>query len=135
MGCDIHMVLERKANGKWIGVDTYQGHESALGKGYAWPEATNRNYRRFAALAGVRGDGPEPKGMPDDASDTAKILSEHWGSDGHSHSWFPLAEAAAIFLATAHQPNDFAQKYPEAHFFGCDLENPEEYRLVFWFDN
>ncbi len=136
MGCDIHMVLEQKHNGKWIGVDTFLGHESALDKGYAWPEATERNYRRFAALAGVRGEGPAPKGLPQDLSDTAKLLSDQWESDGHSHSWLPLQEAAQVFLTTLHgQANDFIKQYPESHFFGCDLDKDREYRVVFWFDN
>jgi hypothetical protein len=140
MGCDIHLVLERRRkDGKWVAIDTFTGHESALDKGYAWPAATSRNYQRFAALAGVRGDGPAARGMPDDASETARFLAEEkWDSDGHTHSWLPLAEAADIFLRT-HGPveaDSFAAKYPCAYFFGIDSdEGFDAYRLVFWFDN
>lgn len=82
------------------------------------------------------GDGPEPRGLPDDASDTALTFADDWGSDGHSHSWLPLDEAAAIYLATEFNPSNFAQQYPASEFFGVDRPDDEdEYRLVFWFDN
>jgi hypothetical protein len=65
-----------------------------------------RNYGLFAILAGVRnGRGfagvkigepttpiSEPRGIPEDASPAYREIAEHWGSDGHSHSWLTLAE-------------------------------------------
>lgn len=135
MGCDIHTVIERRVakgtNGnpdKWVAV--------AID-----PEGSrDRSYERFAALAGVRGEGPEPLGMPDDASDTAALLARDWGDDGHSHSWLPIAEAAAIYLATDSRddPHGLRQKYPMWDYFEISAEDPEEWpdhRLVFWFDN
>ena len=129
MGCDIHTVIERKVtspriNARWVAVAIE--HDASR----------SRNYDRFAALAGVRGDGPEPRGLPDDASDTALTLADDWGADGHSHSWLPLDEAAALYLATEFNPSEFVQKYPASEFFGVERpDDTDEYRLVFWFDN
>lgn len=56
-----------------------------------------RNYDLFALLADVRnGNGidpiSEPKGIPDDSCEEIKGESEDWGCDGHSHSYYTLAE-------------------------------------------
>ena len=138
MGCDIHMVLERKHGDHWIGVDSFKGHYCALDKRYAWPLATSRNYSRFAALAGVRGDGPDPRGIPDDASELSKLQIADWGQDGHSHSWMSVAEAAPIFYETdSYKKDEFARYYPAAYYFDVDMDSKklEDYCIVFWFDN
>lgn len=141
MGCDIHLVLEKHDDELgWVGVDTFSGHESTLGKGYNAPVARQRNYRLFAALAGVRGEGPEPRGLPEDISTTTLLLVKEWDSDGHSHSWLPLSDAARewnVQRYPAEKPiNDFQAKFPASFWFGIDSESEiEKYRLIFWFDN
>lgn len=132
MGCDIHLVLERRRRGVWIGLDTFQRAWTSTD----WHGATRaRNYRRFAALAGVRGDGPGPRGLPQDLSDLARMEIDDWAGEGHTHSWLPLREAAAVWLATEHLPSDYASNHPEWFFFRAESEDIEEYRVVFWFDN
>lgn len=141
MGCDIHLVLERKYGLKWIAVDTFAGHECGHGRtSYASPIARDRNYERFGALANVRGDGPAPRGAPADISETTAMLLEDWEGDAHSTSWLTLNEAATVFLATERgEIGDFAKQYPQSHYFGIDESSDrhsrEKYRLVFWFDN
>ncbi len=140
MGCDIHIVLERKYGLRWIAVDTFKGHETSYGKGWASPLAASRNYDRFAALANVRSNdenGPAPRGAPADISETTAMLLEDWEGDAHSTSWLPLNEAAQVFLATEHgEVTDFAKKYPQSHFFAVDEEGERgKHRIVFWFDN
>lgn len=68
-----------------------------------------RNYNLFAILADVRngrgfagvktGEGfrpiAAPRGLPADVSATVKARSDRWGGDGHSHSWFTVAELDA----------------------------------------
>lgn len=145
MGCDIHLVLEKQVDNKWVGVDTFQGHHRAKWalkeNEYDWSSsvARSRNYRRFAALAGVRGYGPSPKGLPNDASDTSLCLSNEWGCDGHSHSWLMIKEAYEIWKQTEGDLDSFADKHPISYFFGVDVSegsnNKSEYRIVFWFDN
>ncbi|MEE9159961.1 MAG: hypothetical protein V3U60_16445 [Gammaproteobacteria bacterium] len=146
MGCDIHGVLERKVDGKWITSDTLSSHHAANRQkdasvnGWSLPAPLDRNYDRFAALAGVRGDGPPARGLPDDLSETATLLADHWEANGHSHSWLPLPEAVQIMADTEfwrenEGPDRFVRKYPEDFFFGVDKKNLSEYRFVFWFDN
>ena len=148
MGCDIHLVLERRSGSKWFAVNTFQGHANANRKAgdfmaQTYPAATQRNYTRFARLAGVRGKGPEPKGLPLDASETTKFLSDDYGEDGHSHSYMSVEEAVRIFSDTERWRDDekedgYARKYPASFFFGVEPsrgETIDDYRIVFWFDN
>jgi hypothetical protein len=144
MGADIHGVVERRVGEKWVAVRVF-GYVHQPGykdRPYeaAFDVALSRNYRRFAALAGVRGVGPEPRGIPSDASETTAFLIADDGDDGHSHSWLPLDEAAAIFGRTEPWPDGvpedgWPRAYPASLFFGVESESIAEHRLVFWFDN
>ena len=58
-----------------------------------------RSYRTFAVLAGVRnGYGQEyvpiaePRGLPDDVTPEVVRQSDHYGADGHSHTWLSLGD-------------------------------------------
>lgn len=148
MGCDIHLVVERRIKrgplpDQWVAVRTMlHGFATAEprqphGMNHARPACVERNYDRFAALAGVRGDGPEARGMPEDASDTARLLFETCG--GHTPSWLPLADAARIFVETEfYNLSDVDRKYPESHYFSIEpeVDGPrEDHRIVFWFDS
>lgn len=143
MGCDIHLVLERKIGGEWVGLDPFKGHHRAwVQKGdidWSSPVATSRNYTRFARLAGVRGDGPPPRGVPDDASSLTVYLVKEWGDDGHSHSWIGLKEACVIWAETRgdSRKDKYPEEHPASYFFEVE-DDPKEFdqfRLVFWFDN
>ena len=126
MGCDIHGRVERKVGNKWVA----ERELTELG--------ALRNYERFAKLAGVRGDGPEARGMPIDISDTARLHLESWGVDVHSCSYLPLGEAAGVFLATTFGLTDWQRQYSTDTFFGVSIDGSDsrhERRLVFWFDN
>jgi hypothetical protein len=141
MGCDIHGLVERKVNGKWICWRTlnpvHTSRPDEHGSSFASPAALSRNYERFAALAGVRGDGPDARGLPDDATDTATHLFET--EEGHTPSWLPLQEATDIFLATErYDLREFDRKYPAYYYFGVESESDgplSDFRLVFWFDS
>jgi hypothetical protein len=170
MGCDIHMVLEKRVKVRdaeaWVGVNAFpyltaQVYEPATSKmatGASSWMATGRNYNLFAGLAGVRGEGPTPKGVPDDASDLALMEIDRWGEDGHSHSWMLMDEALPIFLSTGQlgKPGDVVveamKNGTEAaieqcfdHFWTLDehydlgevvyRDRLSDFRLVFWFDN
>lgn len=130
MGCDIHGWIEKKMpNGRWVA--------------YSELKDDGRNYERFAKLAGVRGDGPEPEGLPDDISETTRVHVDEDGSDGHSHSHMDLLDAFPIFKATVEKP----EYYTWYEAFGVSEEPKEcptchqhvdgrgKWRLVFWFDN
>lgn len=151
MGADIHMVLERKYNDKWVGVHAFPYIDREISEaaaavlkaanvyvpGWVSYTARGRNYELFAALAGVRGDGPEPLGVPEDASDLAAMEIEHWGGDGHSHSYMGLADAFPIFVAHLYPQKvlDDDRYLLREKLFGVDYDDCSEHRLVFWFDN
>lgn len=127
MGCDIHCTVEKKHNGKWVMINRL---------GYK-DNACDRNYRRFAEIASVRGEGPrQPLGIPVDASDSTLLYVEQYGLDGHSHSYMSLKEASKVWLQTEDRNSDsFRDSYPGCHYFGVESENYDDYRIVFFFDN
>lgn len=141
MGCDIHLVLERKlGEGGWVGIHNfpYWQQRGKSGRNTAFPLARDRNYSRFAALAGVRGDGPAPRGVPEDVSVLAQVEIDRYGNDGHSHSWISIEEAAGVFAKTEWEyskPDEWAAKYPACYFFGVEPEDTQDHRLIYWFDN
>lgn len=123
MGCDIHLAVEVRRNGKWERAlppvharDPYYAKEAAQGSG-TWAARhaevewyCDRNYRVFAVLADVRNTGEivpiaEARGLPDDMSDeVARLDYEHPEHDAdsddvslgdHSQSWLTLAELQA----------------------------------------
>ncbi len=145
MGTDIHGLVEVKTKNGWVCVNTLSSHHNPMNSeesmlGYSSPVTTSRNYARFAKLAGVRGPGPDPRGLPEDVSDTGRLLSDVWGADGHSHSWVDLKTASEIFLQThSGEENEWITKYPESYFFNYELSREfpldTHARFVFWFDN
>jgi len=115
MGCDIHIYLEKLIDGKWVMVDQPDYKR----------DCRQRNYARFAALSGVRGDGPKANGWPEDASAGAKSYSDRYSTGAHSHSFLPLATAAKIFADTEHDGNmksNFYREWPAAHYFDIEQE-------------
>lgn len=140
MGCDIHGWVEWKPDdpaygGRWVGVGqlTKYGNE--------------RNYKRFAALAGVRGEGPEANGAPDDMSDSTRFdMMENWAGDAHSSCWFPLSVACMLWSGTegayprTGTDAEMVTRYhdnPEYLYFGIEnvMQSMSHYRVVCWFDN
>lgn len=125
MGCDIHTFAEvrNKKTGQWeqtgkIFVNPFysESRESQVDEdGFEWNAKMTtepyqgRNYDLFAILADVRngrgfagiktGEGfvpiEDPRGVPEDASPSVADEIRDYGSDGHSHSWFTVAELLA----------------------------------------
>ncbi len=113
MGTDIHLFVEkRKPGGRWQSADTWTPDEYSdkkkppLRVAYDDRFYRSRNYDLFAILANVRngrgfagcitGQGFNPidlpRGLPADVTSQVKRESDQWGSDGHSHSHFTVAE-------------------------------------------
>lgn len=113
MGCDIHLFVEKRVKGKWVTADKWEtDKDDDPPRKHVPYDASfyhDRNYNLFAILADVRngrgfagiktGEGFEPieapRGLPDDVCDELRAESEQWGSDGHSHSHFTVAELMA----------------------------------------
>lgn len=122
MGTDVHICLEKRVGDKWVMVNRLDG------------DAAIRNYELFADLAGVRGSGPPPKGLPDDLSESARLFVDEWAGDAHSHSWHALGDAVALFNA----PRMFRKRlqFPAETYFGVpDEADLSAYRIVYFFDN
>ena len=147
MGCDIHIAVERKiADGFWTPVrfmSPIKVHLSPENKiGYAKAQVCSRNYEFFAAIAGVRGDGPEARGYPEDVSPSTRFYLESVGD--HTPSWLPIKDFLAAFMATRwvspiekENAGNGEIKYPASEFFYLDEadETPDDYRVVFNFDS
>ncbi len=144
MGCDIHAIVEQQADdGRWVTVNTLSHFVARRRKDgerdWCFPAALERNHRRFAALAGVHGDGPVPRGVPADVSETGGFRIATWNGDAHSHSWLTIAEAAKVFAGTEYWSGEeanlqsFPQMFPACFFFGVECEDIDKHRLVFWF--
>jgi len=144
MGCDIHAIVEQRADdGRWVTVNTLSHFVARRRKDgerdWAFPAALKRNYGRFAVLAGVRGDGPDPRGVPADVSETGRFRIDAFSNDGYSHSWLTIAEAAKVFAETEcwlgdeADPQSFPRMFPACFFFSIECEDIDKHRLVFWF--
>lgn len=146
MGCDIHMVLERRdtARNKWVGINDFaypgylgkpecpltyyanykDGEDPVKGIWLVW-KVRQRNYDLFAELANVRNYDRKnvhaAKGMPEDASDLAWLNYDYWGADGHSHSWHTLKEFLACYLRAT-------EKYADA--VASKLEGEDPYKKL-----
>ena len=114
MGCDIHIFAEKKVHNNWVKIGNvfpnsyYDPNEcvSEYNSELTDSPYQGRNYDLFSVLADVRngrgfagvktGEGfvpiSAPKGLPEDISQEVKVLSDDWGDDGHSHSFFTLEE-------------------------------------------
>lgn len=117
MGCDIHLYVETlNAAGRWRPVDKWvrddpdeDGRPGYLHVPYDEQFYRGRNYDLFGILADVRngrgfagvrtGDRfnpiAEPRGLPENCCDEIRECSDSWGIDGHSHSYFTVAELLA----------------------------------------
>jgi hypothetical protein len=126
MGCDIHIVLERRHSERepWIGVVAFDAIKVSKR-----PPADDRYYEFFAAIAGVRGPGPKPLGMPPDMSELSRVQCSEMGTDGHSHSYLPAADFCERFRRASDG------KDSDDEILGVYMESDEQWRVVFWFDN
>lgn len=112
MECDIHFYVERRDGGQWVSCDTWKKEEGdEIGVvPYENLFYRKRNYSLFAILADVRngrgfagiktGEGfnpiAAPRGVPVDCCQEYRALQESYGEDGHSHSFFTVAELMAF---------------------------------------
>lgn len=148
MGCDIHLIVQARRDGKWEDVELNLDGTNEYNESF-WE---SQSYATFAVLAAVR-NWPEsgltpistPRGLPDDFEcQDDRVPSrrrfnlgalvgdvERNGKDlgEHSHSWVTLAELKAV-------PEDQRWALPEGWI--PELEKygaPDDVRLVFGFDS
>jgi hypothetical protein len=161
MGCDIHLYVEKRLkNGDWAfvrnlnegingeGLRPWGGQGRSVGGHWG---LSGRNYNLFSRLAGVRGPGPAPKGLPNNVSEF--LYEEHmsYGGDAHSASWTLPLEFMEEYIASLQAYDEGAplDKYVQLRLAEgaeraleifmrdmCSLDmDGHEYRFVYWFDN
>ncbi len=133
MGCDIHIVVERKRkkDQKWVGLWSSDALKDR-------PVCAQRDYEFFAEVANVRGRTESmnyPQNIPEDVSELAWQEYMTAPTDHHSASHM----SAEKFCEVHHKinPDSSREGHKEYDLLGIDLEWPEntDYRVVFWFDN
>ena len=151
MGCDIHFVLEvHNPQYGWVGLFAT---DMALGlppwsrrDGVKIWNLADRDYAFFANLAGVRGEGPDPLGLPEDASAMTRCFVDDWNGDGHSHSYASLRDFVVAKLRASDGTAKAAEQKlkgedPVLQYLGLgsyDLESfggIDQLRVCYWFDN
>lgn len=145
MGCDIHLFLERKTPKGWVantpyGVDDWDSTIQVIDN---YP----RCYLLFGILAGVRCYDPtplgQPRGVPKDCSQEYKDFVDKWGPDGHDHSFFNVAEIISCINEYTEDQKKVLEEFVQhilkmiavMHPYQAHLEQPEDYRICFFFDN
>ena len=165
MGCDIHSYCEfyNSKTKNWV---VYKGksfdHSYDLHDGSRREIILNstpfywRNYTLFAILADVRNGGniipiSQPKGLPKNVSKALKKVSDDWGVDGHSHSYFTLEELLEYDdWEKIISDSDYDKGNHKTLGTYCNIDMPisvllqyakkkklkhNQIRIVFWFDN
>lgn len=138
MGCDIHIFIEQPNFVKkyrvaanmdsllWLSLKMKIKGQNGKFK-FNLNKLDARNYKFFAYIANVRGEGPyEPKGLPSDVSDQVKEYIED--NDLHSASYDSLPD----FIWKWHSANDIYL----AGWIRDALEDSYScYRVVYAFDS
>lgn len=166
MGCDIHFVIERKYGSRWVGVYSSSVTPRMATRAEALPDHAHivnsmaylrgpalleRDYGFFSRLAGVRGEEgeerPEPKGVPEDASELVHEEIAGYGGDGHSHTYCSLLDFVREKLLANDPPAGakvvgFEVSGDMEHlvhalepFLSTYTDELDLLRVVMWFDN
>ena len=172
MGADIHFVIEHndpEDDLGWVGVFWSDAPHSPSGYNHtAYDNNANisaeeqrrrmddgvhpfgrlgrRDYEFFGRLAGVRRDGPDPNGVPPDASVMTQRVVARWEGDGHSHGHMSLREFVKRKILDDNTLAEAAKSKlqggdPIAEYLGdCvdesnDITLDDNTRVVFFFDN
>lgn len=144
MTTDIHLYVEYWEEGKWVSADIWK----YVTYDRWWKRSSyysNQNYRLFAFLAGVRNRDYQPlsypRGLPIDVSPEVRGNADFFEGDAHTHSWFLLSELLAVDWTSPEGTRDSEIRWFTPTTFLKALEkmeklgDPDEVRVVFWFDN
>lgn len=148
MGCDIHIVVERRLKGrtKWVGLYSSDAAYQIIRKNMI---AARRDYGFFADLASVRGQSSlsqYPQNLPEDMSDLTR--EQFWRSptDYHSASHMTIDQFTKTWMHSNQKldeqwrSKDIRSDYAAYDLLGVspddfDDDKRPDYRVVFWFDN
>jgi hypothetical protein len=135
MGCDIHIVAERRKEktGPWIGA-----YSTDLMPGVR-PQMAARDYAFFAEIASVRGmsgSNMHARNLPEDVSDLAWQQYMTAPTDHHNASHTTVSEFCDAWFRANPKATGVRKEFAAFDLLGIDLDYGDfEWRLVFWFDN
>lgn len=142
MGCDIHIVVERrrKPAEPWVGLyttDRSPGVNSGEIRNLR-PPIARRDYDFFTEVANVRGrsnTAKYPQNVPEDISALAWQEYMSAPTDHHSASHMSADEFCAIHHRV--RPEQSRADHATYDLLNLWSDEPDgvEYRVVFWFDN
>lgn len=134
---------------EWISVDEWihdPYFETSEVRNKYW---IDRNYLLFAILANVRNQYniqpiSQPKGLPKDVSHEVKKQNDEENGDAHTRSWLTLKELLEYDWQQKYEDDNNeifpleAMVIPFVNEFIprlSEIDEPENVRMVFWFDN
>ena len=148
MGCDIHIVVERRRKGRpnWVGIYSSDAAYPIIRKNML---AARRDYAFFACVAGVRGEAPDgvkklyQRNLPEDMSELTREQFWRCPTDYHSASYATPQEFCQQWIAAnGTREEHFRSKEVRPDYAVYDLlgidstdDDGDEFRVVFWFDN
>jgi hypothetical protein len=136
MGCDIHVVVERrkKSKDRWVGIyctDFLSRSDVPI---------ASRDYAFFGEIASVRCASTRnnyPRNLPEDISELAWQQYMECPTDHHSASHMSLQDMADRWFTVNESGKAFEirREWAVMDLFGYIDNEDYEYRAVFWFDN
>jgi hypothetical protein len=135
VGCDIHIVLERREAGsaEWVGVWL----SDALPGGR--PMVARRDYdffNEFGVRGQIEGRSPiYPRNVPKDVSRLAWLAYMSAPTDHHSVSYATTEEFTAAWLRANRNNDKVRPEFASYDLLNVDTDFDGDHRLVFWFDN
>ena len=147
MGCDIHITAEyKREDGKWI-----RNEKCIFDDKYNAPFSW-RSYSLFGFLAGIRNMSEctplsNPRGLPEDTTDSTREYWDGWECDAHNPSWLSLEDIMEfdyrqefVDMRDINKPTiSYAEHLGPLFFIELGrlstLGNGKDIRIVFWFDN
>lgn len=145
MGCDIHCFAEVKRNNKWEKVGDYftidEYDREFYGKEKGDSPFNWRSYFMFTLFSNVRntfGIRPisYPMGLPEDLGYEVESKYLDMFEDAHSASYLTLKELLKFNYDKGEAYRDYLGKWFFIHLEELKtLGDPENVRIVFWFDN
>lgn len=153
MGCDIHLYSETKKDGKWVPdllhtlinptpEEIEDGDSLSIDRSYQ-----GRNYALFGLLTngevryGVPFGLPYHEAIPEDTSQVIRDMYVAWDCDAHSPNHLTVKQLKEKAMELLIIPDPEALEYLSMltglinGLPKTDNPNPEEQRIVFWFDN
>lgn len=134
MGCDIHIVMERREGSEWVGIWSSDAGPHKHGRAMI----AQRDYAFFSqfAVRGSAGNTIYPRNIPKDVSRLAWLQYMKAPTDFHSASHASIKEFCDAWLAVNEGHADVRPEFASYDLLGIFGDEDEgEHRVVFWFDN